>query len=459
MPQLLWAATSDGRVQYYNPHLNLYATNPQQEDGSFGWAPLVHPDDVGPTTEAWNTATRAGTAYEFQHRMKMADGTYRWHISRALPVQDADGETKWFGSATDIDALRNAQARLNRLSELIDLAHEPIFTWRYDGGIVDWNAGAAALYGYAREEAVGQRSHTLLKTKHSVPIEEFWRELGETGQWFGELNHTAKDGRIIVVEARHQLVTTSDGAILVLETCRDITQRKLHEQQLEVALRNKDEFLGLVSHELRTPITTILGNASVLSRTYETLTTETIKESMRDIVGEARRLERTVDDLLALARVEQGATEMEPVLLAHIVDAVCEDLSRERGRTCRVSQPPGLIVVGERGLIGHVLRNFLSNAAKYSPIDEPIDILVEENGDRVRISVLDRGIGVAAEDQEQIFEPFFRSQRTSHVSGIGIGLSVCSRLAEAMHGSISTEPREGGGSVFTLELPAYSGAD
>ena len=113
---------------------------------------------------------------------------------------------------------------------LIDLSYEPIFTWHFDNGIMEWNKGCEQLYGYDRAEAIGKDSHDLLKTEYpSSPTNEYPDALQQTGQWSGVLKHFARDGREVWVESRQQVIE-SDGKHLVLETNRDITDRLRGEE-------------------------------------------------------------------------------------------------------------------------------------------------------------------------------------------------------------------------------------
>jgi PAS domain S-box-containing protein len=112
MPQLVWTANSQGVLDYYNTRVSEYSGATRAADGSWTWEPLLHPDDLGPTLAAWQAALEAGRTYWFEHRISMADGSYRWHLSRAIPIRDETGAVvKWFGTATDIHDLREAQAQ------------------------------------------------------------------------------------------------------------------------------------------------------------------------------------------------------------------------------------------------------------------------------------------------------------------------------------------------------------
>jgi len=130
MPQLVWTANGDGVVDYYNSRAQEYAGIESAPDGSWSWRPVLHPDDRESTIEAWQTAVATGAIYQCEHRVSMADGRMRWHLSRAVPVRDADGRIiKWFGTATDIHDIKRAQESLReadrRKNEFVaTLAHE-----------------------------------------------------------------------------------------------------------------------------------------------------------------------------------------------------------------------------------------------------------------------------------------------------------------------------------------------
>jgi PAS domain S-box-containing protein len=120
MPQLVWTADASGQVDYYNNRISLYAGAHQLPDGAWRWEPLVHDDDISRTQDAWTHAVATGTMYTCEHRVRMADGSLRWHLSRALPRADAvTGTIRWFGTATDIhDQKRAEQALQSVVTEL-----------------------------------------------------------------------------------------------------------------------------------------------------------------------------------------------------------------------------------------------------------------------------------------------------------------------------------------------------
>ena len=227
-------------------------------------------------------------------------------------------------------------------------------------------------------------------------------------------------------------------------------------EELQKANQAKDEFISLVSHELKSPITTIAGNAAILRRTSGSLDAETIAETLQDIEESGQRLDQIVNDLLVLARLEQGAElEAEPLLMFRLAEQLLNEHHKRfpnRTVTLTVAGAPHPVLANEFYLT-QVLRNLMSNAEKYSPPEDPIDLSVERSETEVRFTVRDRGNGVPVEEQSAIFEPFYRSRASRSAQGVGIGLTVCRRLMDAQRGEIWVRNHDEGGAEFGIALP------
>lgn len=250
------------------------------------------------------------------------------------------------------------------------------------------------------------------------------------------------------------------GAVNVLV---DISDRKQAEDALRAtaeALRTsnavKDEFLGLVSHELRTPVTTIFGNARLLRDRGARLAPNDRETMIEDIAGEAERLLGVVENLLLLTRLESGAhPDPEPQVLAHVTRLVVDSFQRRNpSREIRLaSEPRDLIVDADRPYLDLLLENLLGNAAKYSPVDQPIEVIVKATDTEGQVLVLDRGIGLDPADVDRLFTAFYRSETARATSaGLGIGLAACKRVVESLGGRIWANARDGGGSEFGFAL-------
>ena len=141
----------------------------------------------------------------------------------------------------DISERKKFEEDLKRQAALLNISYEAIFSWEYEDGIVSWNQGAKRLYGYDSEEAVCHISHELLKTQHPLELNKFMEILDKDKMWTGEITHTTKDGRKIIVETRQQLITDSSGKKIVIETNRDITERKKAEDRIKESQRALEE--------------------------------------------------------------------------------------------------------------------------------------------------------------------------------------------------------------------------
>ena len=230
-----------------------------------------------------------------------------------------------------------------------------------------------------------------------------------------------------------------------------------NSEELRQASIVKDEVLGLVAHELRGPLTTILGNASILLNRRNVLATSTVDLALQDIQTDARRLQRLIENLLVLARPEQeNPMPDEPLDFYHLARTTIN--AHRKGcphRQIRLAaQETVILVAAHRDYTEEVFINLLSNAEKYSPPEEPIEVRLRRAEDHVEASVLDRGPGIAEGEVHAIFQPFYRSSMTSSKAlGLGLGLAVCKRLIEIQGGRIWVVPREGGGSEFAFALP------
>jgi K+-sensing histidine kinase KdpD len=251
-------------------------------------------------------------------------------------------------------------------------------------------------------------------------------------------------------EAPQQAGEGAGGTILVL---RDVTVARERDQA-------RDAFIGMLSHELRTPVTTIYAGAKLLSRGGG-IESETRMSIFDDIHGEAERLHRLVEDVVALTRFGEGALEIgsEPVLLQRVLPAVVRsEKGRWPGGRFELALEPDLPpVAGDATYVEQVVRNLLANAMKYGGPDAVATIVAAEANGEVEVRVLDAGPGFPEEDAERLFQLYYRSPgQARKISGSGIGLFVCARLIEAMGGRVWALNRPQCGAEFGFALRAMA---
>jgi signal transduction histidine kinase len=315
-------------------------------------------------------------------------------------------------------------------------------------------AAPGAYESHIRDTLLGAGYRALL----SVPL---LRE----GEIIGSLSlnrHTPGEFPPEAVEVLKTFATQSALAIQNARLFREIADKS---RQLEAASRHKSEFLANMSHELRTPLNAIIGFSEVLAeKMFGDINTKQA-EYLQDILESGRHLLSLINDILDLSKIEAGHMELEPTdfdLPSAIDNALT--LVRERatrrgitvGRT--VDEHLGTIRGDERK-VKQVLLNLLSNALKFTPEGGRIDVGGRLDGEMVEVSVADTGVGIAATDQEAVFEEFRQVGAAERkAEGTGLGLALSRKFVELHRGKIWVQSEVGRGSTFTFTLPVRAGA-
>ncbi len=246
----------------------------------------------------------------------------------------------------------------------------------------------------------------------------------------------------------------------------DITDDVLREAELRSASAAKSEFLSSMSHELRTPLNAVLGFAQLLERDRKQPLSDRQKERVQHVLQGGEHLLRLIDDVLDLSRIEAGGVTIscEPVMIGDVLGEVTSTLepmaARAQIQLEVASLAPELpLVVADRTRLCQILMNFGSNAIKYGKTSGRAMFEATRHAEHVRFSVIDDGIGIPADQQAKLFEPFQRAgQETGPIEGTGIGLAISKRLAGLMHGRVGFASEAGRGSQFWVEVPIYRAA-
>jgi two-component system sensor histidine kinase SenX3 len=235
----------------------------------------------------------------------------------------------------------------------------------------------------------------------------------------------------------------------------------VHDQsdyaRMEAARR---DFVANVSHELKTPVGAMALLAEALLASADDA--DTVRRFAEKVLIEANRLGDMVAELIELSRL-QGAERLPNVTEVQVDSVVSEAISRHKVAAenadieVRTDAPSRLMVLGDQTLLVTALANLVSNAIAYSPRGSLVSISRRRRGDNIEIAVTDRGIGIALEDQERVFERFFRGDkaRSRATGGSGLGLAIVKHVAANHNGSIGVWSKPGTGSTFTLSVPMY----
>jgi signal transduction histidine kinase len=236
------------------------------------------------------------------------------------------------------------------------------------------------------------------------------------------------------------------------------------ERQLQIERevgRLKSTFVSMVSHEFRTPLGVITASAGNLQRYLPRLSEAQRAQLLADITNSSNRMKGLIDEVLLLGKVESGRMSCQPVLvdLPGLCRRVIAEVRAAMSDGCMIEFAVGELLGEARvddTLIGIILANLLSNAAKYSPTGKPIRLNLRREGKDAVLEVRDEGIGIPLADQRDLFKSFHRGANVGNVPGTGLGLTIVKRCVDLHGGCISFVSIERQGTTFTVRLPAFS---
>jgi len=377
---------------------------------------------------------------------------------------------------------RDADIRLkaeSRFRELLEAAPDAIIEVDREGRIVLLNAAAESIFGYKREELLGQPVEKLIpegaRGRHHAHRAAYWANPVTRPMGFGMiLLARRRDGSEFPVEISLSPVKIDDG-FRVTAIIRDVTAKQKAEeairaanQQLELQNREldrvnrlKSEFLASMSHELRTPLHTIIGFTELLGEELEGPLNEKQKRFLGHVHQDSQHLLELINDILDLSKIEAGQMELHPEsfdassVVAEAMNGI-RPMAVARGIAVE-NQVGETIVKADRVRFREILSNLLSNAVKFTP--DGGNVRIERRpaaAGMVGFCVADTGVGIAPEDHEAVFDKFRQVGSTTRGvrEGTGLGLAIVKSFVEMHGGTISLDSAPGKGSRFTFTVPA-----
>ncbi|MFT4241590.1 MAG: PAS domain S-box protein [Acidovorax sp.] len=389
-------------------------------------------------------------------------------VEISLSPLDTEEGTMVMSAIRDITDRKRAD---QKFKDLLEAAPDAMVIVNREGRIVLVNSQAVRLFGWSRDELLGQGIELLVparyNARHPDHRNHFFSEPRTRSMGAGfELFGLRKDGSEFPVEISLSPLETEEG-LFVSSAIRDVTERKRIESalrdknlELENAALVKDRFLASMSHELRTPLNAIIGfTGTLLMQLPGPLNAEQEKQ-LRIVQTGARHLLSLINDLLDVAKLgaNKASFHIEALDCRGVVEDVAATLepeARRKGLAFAVQVPPGAVAVRtDRRAFSQILINLVGNAIKFTQ-QGGVDVVLEQGEGAVRVRVRDTGPGIPAREQPRLFEAFSRveSAERRHHEGSGLGLHLSRKLAEALGGSVVFESAEGQGSTFILELP------
>lgn len=417
----------------------------------------LHPTDVAPKerydlTKHYYDRLLAGETFSEEMELSVGD-LYKVHF---VPLKnDVDEVTSGLIIAFDITDIKQAEERSVKLAAIVESSDDAIISKTLDSVITSWNDAAQRMFGYTAEEIIGEKIYKLIPTDRTNEEPEILNRLknGEHVKHF-ETQRLTKAGNLIHVSLTISPLRDKDGNMIGLsKIARDITAQKLEEQR-------KNDFVAMVSHELKTPLTTISSYVQILLAKSKTEGDEFRINALTRTQVQTKKMVSMIHDFLSLARLDDGKItlnksvfELHPLIEEVVTDAKILSTKNQ----IEIADCEEVLIYADRDKIGQVLNNLLSNAVKYSPAGGNILIGCKKDENTVHIFVKDNGIGITKEDQERLFQRFFRSsnEQLKGVSGFGIGLYLVSEVLR-FHGSkMELVSEENEGSTFSFSLPLH----
>lgn len=382
-------------------------------------------------------------------------------VEISLSPLATDSGTMVMSAVRDITDRRKAEKKFR---DLLESAPDAMVLVGRDGRMALVNSQTERLFGYPREQLLGQPIEMLVpdrfRSRHPGHRAHFFTQPRARSMGAGlELYGLRHDGTEFPVEISLSPLETEEG-LFVSSAIRDATERKRFEQTLQEANRLKSEFLANMSHELRTPLNGIIGFSEFLIDEKPGALNPKQKEYLTDILASGRHLLRLINDVLDLSKIEAGRMDLSPETfdLQRAVDEVCSvisPLARRRSVEIRKAGNGRGNVTLDRQKFIQVLYNLVSNAVKFSEDGGEILVAVRADSNQVHVLVRDSGIGIRPEDFARLFVEFQQldSSAARRFEGTGLGLALTKKIVEFQRGSIAVESAPGKGSTFTVLLP------
>ncbi|MFK4132937.1 CheR family methyltransferase [Pseudomonas luteola] len=404
-----------------------------------------------------------------------------WYLARMLPYRTADDRIE--GAVLtfiDVTGRREAEEQVRASENHMKLVAQSvsdyaIITMDQNGLITTWNHGAELMFGYSEAEVAGHCIETIFTPEEQakgIHLEEL-RIAREKGHSLDKRWHQRKDGsRLYCSGVTYPMRDTElrGYAKIAQDTTEEYQRACERDDQLvrsETSSQLKDEFFAVMSHELKHPLNLIQLNVELIARAPSVRASAATLRAAETIQRSVRSQAQIIDDLLDFSRVRTGKLKLDRTivdvvsLLQEIANvlrptAVAESIRLEGPN---VSEQP-LLIEADRTRMEQIVWNLLNNAVKFTPAGGTVTLRLSEDGDSVRLDVIDTGQGIAPEFLPKVFDMFGQAEmhntaRARH--GLGIGLALVKQLVEAHNGRIEAESAGlGQGSRFTVWIPKCS---
>ena len=442
------------------------------------WRNLCHPADLVKASSQIDLHIAGKTdKYDCELRMHHKDGHWVWVFARGslIPLGTASRMEWLAGTHMDISESKRVMQQMSDIRDALD-SHAIVAIANRSGQITYVNNQFCNVSRYSRDELVGANFHILNSGYHSRDyFTTLWLTISSGKTWKGEIRDRTKDGNFIWLDSTIAPILGDSGTpSQYIAIYYDITDKKLHQEQLqaakeaaEAANRAKGDFLANMSHELRTPMNAILGLSNIISRSALTIDQ---RDCIRNLIQSGNLLLNIINDVLDYSKIDAGRLELEKssFSLRNLLDTVAAVVSANISKKdleiligASIDVPD--ILIGDSLRLQQVLINLIGNAIKFTEVGEVVVqvTVIEQDIDsiKLRFEIRDTGIGISPDTVGRLFTPATQgdASTTRRFGGSGLGLAICGKLVRLMDGEINVESNLGHGSTFWFTTAFHLG--
>jgi PAS domain S-box-containing protein len=465
IPQLAWMTDPRGRTYWYNQRWYDYTGTDFETMSRLDWVSMVHPEFAADVAQRFKAAVESGKEWEDIFLLKNGEGSYRWFLSRALPVYNEQGGIQqWLGTNTDISHQRQVEEDLKESEERFRSLAEslPQLVWVTDAS-GNYEFASGRWQEFTGITPAGEKEwNAIIHPEDVEEINEAWQQSLSTGEPYKfEARMRSKDGDYLWHSVSGEPVYDNEKNKIAKWVGAFTNIHHIKEEE-----ERKNDFIKIMSHELKTPITSIKGYVQLLlmliEKERDSVLHQQVNTSLLRIDKLVTKLTRLITEMLDLSRIEAERLEFQQELVSlHslVEDAVADMRQSYPDHVIQVVHEFDCNIHGDKNRLEQVVINLVTNAIKYSRDEYRVDIRIFQAGEKmVGVSIRDYGIGINKEDHEKIFERFFRVEGKAEqtYSGFGIGLFLVKNIVERHSGTVTVVSEIGKGAEFIFFLPIHS---
>ncbi len=466
-PASIVITNTKGDIEYVNPKFSELTG--YSFDEVFGQNPRVLKSGTKSSEEyrqLWETITNGGEWHgEFENIKKNREIYYESAV--ISPIADENGKiTHYLAVKEDITEIKKADRKIRLLAHSMESISECVTITDMNDEILYVNESFLRTYGFVEDELIGQKIDIIRPDDlQNLLARNILPKVGDES-WRGEIMNKRKDGSLFPIMLSSTTIKDENGKVIALiGVGTDITLAIRNREELMEAKARSEEtsrlrsaLLNNLSHEVRTPMNAIMGFSSLMADADSKE-----KDSFASIILKSSgQLLALIDEVILLSRLQSekmtvSYTGVSPAEAVRYIFSVFSIMDRKKGVELKMNIPEkhkNLIVVSDTNKIRQILTNLTSNAIKYT-MEGSIELGYDQIGDEVEFYVKDTGLGISSEEQQKVFETFYRSEQaiSMAIGGTGLGLSITKELVGLIGGNLSLTSEPNKGSRFYFSIP------